>query len=679
MAIGSLVLAILSVGLTASLLLPFLPAVVILAIALWFAVPGVIFAGMIYRRQAGRWIAAVLMGGVGGYALSSVVLLAMWTAGVRGVPLLAAPAGAIGIAFIAATVCGEILVPPPLDVRDIAAAGVLVALVAGVAALPFSRVGEATPEGGRAYRAYFTADFVWRMAVAAEVAKGDRPPRNPFFRRDHLRYYWLAHLVPAAQYHHGRGRYRLEGLLLVNAIGVNILFSCFVYAFVRQWTRGAWAAGLTSAGLFLCPSFEGTERLIYLTWRSVPFSLVRTLNIDAVTRWFYESLPVDGLHRVVWYQPQHAVGYALGLGAVLMCAQAARPIRVSVATVAGSILALALLFSTFSAVMTTVMASTILAVLLVRDRGWGWACVAAVCGAVPLALATILARALAYVDDASGSLVQILVNPIAVNNVWLALPLSFGPFLLGAFAGGVVAYRRRATQVWMVGVVIVVSFLFYFFVDVKDHQLVYVGWRAGHLLFLAFGALTACALHEVAGLRRPWRAVGSVAAVFLALAGAPTFAIDLYNTQDISNVMEMAVGRWTLRLDADEVTALEWVRRYTSPRSVVQVDPVARHPATWAYIPAFAERRMSAGIPISMVPLQKYEWASDRVARMFALDEPNGLYLEATALAIDYLYIGTPERTAHPSLDAVLEQRPDCFRRVFKQGAVTIYYVERRP
>ena len=35
---------------------------------------------------------------------------------------------------------------------------------------PFAHVGEELPEG-RAYRAYFTADFVWEVAVVAELAK----------------------------------------------------------------------------------------------------------------------------------------------------------------------------------------------------------------------------------------------------------------------------------------------------------------------------------------------------------------------------------------------------------------------------------------------------------------------------------------------------------------------------
>ncbi len=112
---------------------------------------------------------------------------------------------------------------------------------AAVVGRPFARVGADLPDG-RAYRAYFTADFVWRMAVAAELSKGDVPPRNQFYLDDPLRYYWLPHLLPAIQYRlqmppHaaragaarqlGRARSRVRGVLLrVDASACNQPRSC---------------------------------------------------------------------------------------------------------------------------------------------------------------------------------------------------------------------------------------------------------------------------------------------------------------------------------------------------------------------------------------------------------------------------------------------------------------------
>src|SRR5215218_9269657 len=53
-------------------------------IAAWFTLPGILFGYFVYDAQPGRGLAAIFVGPVWGYGASSVVLLAMWTAGGRG-------------------------------------------------------------------------------------------------------------------------------------------------------------------------------------------------------------------------------------------------------------------------------------------------------------------------------------------------------------------------------------------------------------------------------------------------------------------------------------------------------------------------------------------------------------------------------------------------------------------
>ena len=107
--------------------------------------------------------------------------------------------------------------------------------------------------------------------------------------------------------------------------------------------------------------------------------------------------------------------------------------------------------------------------------------------------------------------------------------------ILGAVGAGLVLLRRRATPFLGIGAVILVSFVFYFFVDVRDHQYVYVGWRAGHFLFIAFAVLVAYGLQELWRLAGRARAATLASTAVLALLALPTFAIDFYNTQDITN------------------------------------------------------------------------------------------------------------------------------------------------
>ena len=110
---------------------------------------------------------------------------------------------------------------PRFTRRDIAAVLLSLLAVPAVVARPYARVGIDLPEG-RAYRAYFTADFVWEMAVVSEVSKGDVPPRNPYFINDDLHYYWLMHLLPAVEHRAAGKSIRLEQILLVNAFMIGL-------------------------------------------------------------------------------------------------------------------------------------------------------------------------------------------------------------------------------------------------------------------------------------------------------------------------------------------------------------------------------------------------------------------------------------------------------------------------
>jgi hypothetical protein len=386
---------------------------------------------------------------------------------------------------------------------------------------------------------------------------------------------------------------------------------------------------------------------------------------------------VDGLQRVLWYQPHHAMGYALGLSAMLVLVQARAPEKARIFALSGTLLGFCLMLSAFSAIMLSAVAALVALIVLVPRRAWRAIVPAAVAAAIPLVLATAAAMQLGYVDRSSGGLVRILPNPLAFTEPVWAIFLSFGPLLLLSVLGAAIAFRYREKALVTVAAIIVVSFGFYFFVDLRGHQYVYVGWRAGNLLFIAFTILSAYALQEIARGTTMRRVAAIALFIVAAASAAPTFAIDLYNTQDISNREESPGGlRWTLVLDRDENEALAWIRAMSPPGAIVQIDPFPRG-FTWVYIPAFAERRMAAGLPISMVPLEKYEAASQQVKTVFTADTAVAAHQRATTLAIDYLWLGQPERQANPHLDDVLKQRPDLFQPVFHNNTISIYFVER--
>jgi hypothetical protein len=155
-------------------------------------------------------------------------------------------------------------------------------------------------------------------------------------------------------------------------------------------------------------------------------------------------------------------------------------------------------------------------------------------------------------------------------------------------------------------------------------------------------------------------------------AGLPTTISDVYNTQDISEHGEPPY--WTLMLRADERQAFDWIKSNTRPDAVFQVDPMIRALDGWAYLPAFAERRMAIGFPISMIPLAKYQQGSEEIVKMFD-ESPLAAYERAVRARVNYVLIGPPERNAHPGVEdrfnAIANQMPIAF----KNGTIAIYEI----
>ncbi len=625
-----------------------------------------------------------------GFVLSSLVALALWIGGARGgwiligAPLIAlVPAWAFRV--FRAGIADTTIAAPVLDRRDLIALSVALLLVPAVCGPPFAHVGERTRDGEH-WRSYFTADMVWSMAVTAEVAKGDTPPKNMFRNGQALHYYWLSHLLSAIEHRSLKSAAELRQIVLVNALLSALAFVAFLYALVRMFLPSASVACFATVAAVLFHSFEGTQQLLVLWVNSQPLDLVRYMNIDGVTRWAFQGMPIDGLQRLLLYQPQHQLGYALGWSALIVLIMARDALRPRVTALVGVLLGMSFLTSTFSALMLTVASAAYLGIAVIRRKAWRVALPCALAAATPLVLAVVLSEQLQYVEH-GGPLVTVGVNRVAFASWPTTIVLSFGASLIGAVAGTWFVLRagngdderetrRRFAILW---ITIGTCWLFYFFVDVRDHQDVYVGWRAGHLLFIAFAPLTGYAWQRIERLGS-WRTrlVSLGLAICVLLAALPTTLIDIYNTQDTRNLQQGPAHRWTLQLTPGELDALTWIRTSTPPNAIVQVEPFVRDRDTWAYIPAFAERRMAAGLPISMIPLAPYEHASQRIREIYGATDAAQANNVAQHLLIDYLVIGPPERAQYPQLESRLNAEPTLFRRVFHNDTVSVYAINRR-
>lgn len=652
------------------------PAAAVLAIiVLWMALPGVAFvrhalgAGV----QAGR--TAWLVGPALGFALSVFGLFLLWAAGLRnGLALVLAPGFTLLLAALVHRAGGVRLRVPWLGRRDIACVAGALLVVPLITWVPYDHIREAVAEG-EAYRAYFTADFIWAMTVANEVAKADMPPVNPFNVTEPLRYYWMAHLLSGAAYESVQSLgLTTEHVVMVNGLGFGLAFVAFFYWIARAaGANPPWAALFVIIG-FVANSYEGSDMLRSIVQRGDSWDRLRDTNIDAVSRWFYQGMAVDGMQRLLLYQPHHLTGYVASLTALWLVASARNAADVAVSLGAGILLALGVLFSTFSAVMLAPAVGLVFLVRLTQQRALWNLPLCAILSAGPLVVGVFLSQILGYTNRADGLLLTVGLNEVALRNWPWVLFLSFGPLLL-------IGVPALARWPWVKerglapSVLIVVALAFYFLVDVPDMGGVWVGWRSGHMLQIGFAVAGAAALTAL------WRYADNRWAVAVVVAAAavlavPTVAIDVYNAQDIHNRNQGAGFPWTLVITPPERAALDWIRDHTPRDAVVQPEPYVRGAATWAYVPAFAERRMAAGIPISMIPLRPYEQASDSVRwGIFRASSAEEAHAWSRFLSVDYVLVGEPERREYRDQVERMRARADLFETAFDNEAVMILRV----
>jgi hypothetical protein len=658
-------------------LLPRPAALVLIAAIAWVALPGRWLARAVLPDAASglHW----LVGPALAFAFSVFGMLIVWAAGIHNwATVIVGPTFTWAVAWLVRRAGGWRLRTPHVDRRDVAAVALALAVVPLITWLPYDHVREPLPEG-EAYRAYFTADFVWAMTVTAELSKGDVPPVNPFLAGtgETLHYYWMAHFLSGVLYRNlAPWGVTTEQIVLIDGLAFGLAFVAFMYALARFAGAGPAFAALAVVVGFCANSYEGLDRLIVLLQAGAPLETLKDYNIDAVTRWFYQGMPVDGLQRLLLYQPHHLTGYVMALSALWLVGFAEDVTEIGIAVSAGVLLGLAFLFSTFTAILVGAAVGVLYASRLWQRRAWRSVIPCAFLGAGSAAVGALLTSVLGYTDPKGGTLIDVGLNRVATRQWPFMLLLSFGPLLFAGVAA-LVRVRWVARDGAAATALILAALVFYFIIDVPDMEGVWVGWRSGHQLLIAFAIAGGAAL--TAAWRMARARLALLAALVLACVPAlPTVAIDVFNAQDVWNRNQGPSFPWTLLITAPEREALDWVRQATRPDAVVQFEPIRRGNGHWAYIPAFAERRTAAGLPIAMIPFRKFEEASE-VVRMgiFSAASARDAHAMARALRIDYVWVGDLERrTYRPAVDAIAAH-PDLFAQVFKNDVVTIYEVKR--
>lgn len=658
---------------------------VIVATALWVAagVSGILY-GLVYaaavtpgvmlgRRLAGSdHPAGWILGAVVGYGSTQI---AIWLPIFAGAPSAAAFIAAwllqaAALIWLSRRIESPLLPLPSVargDLRAVAIVGLLIVLLM---VIPYRNLGAADESGTRYYRAYFTADFVWHTALAAELGRYRTPPRNPYMASRPMNYYWTYFLLPATVAEESPGPLaNVQQTLKANAMLSGLLLAGMLFLLTRTAVPSPGLAAVAAMLGVVATSAEGIFVLQQLWRAGRPLVSVEAMNIDAITAWQFSGLRIDGIARGLWYNPQHSFACALGLVSALVAATAGSSAGRKAIWLSGLTLGLSTTFNPFvGGVFSLIYGLAITADTAIRSQPFGVLLRHAV-AAVPV-LVALGWCAINDVTGTAGEAVTISVAGFARENAAVSLLLSTGPMLFAAI-GGLWPWRQLPSRPLVVGAAgSAVALTLMHTVTLSEAS--WVGFRTGQILQLMLPLLVARLLWGLWAAARP---LSVLATVVVAAIGLPTTVIDTYNAQDITNRRQGPGFRWTLPVTPGQQEAFAWIRKRLPKEAVVQMEPMLRGREHWSLIPTFAQRRMSAGLPISLLPSPEYERRSTEVRQIFVTGDPREARQLARGLRIDYLYVDSDDRTAYPEGVSKFEGQPAYFQKVFDNEEVRLYKV----
>ncbi len=622
------------------------------------------------------WVA----GALAGYGLTS---LAIWATAWMGLTNRLAFAAAWGVVAVAAwRLWTRWRSRPPLVATpawrpiDTQRGLLFLACVLVFFAIPYARVGETDAAGSRLYRSYFTADFVWHMAMTEELARFEFPPTNPYLAPEPIHYYWTYFLVPAAIAGPESARLLpVEGALEINALGTAILM--FGAIFLGAWgvTGRSGAALAASLLALMAPSWEGLYTLHDLWTRGVAPSAmlqeVRQLNIDAVTNWRFQGLRIDGLVRSMWWTPQHATSFSAGLVALATAGLASHVMSRQVSVAIGGLLTLSVVMNPFLGAAFCLMHGLVVSWAIVT-RQWPWrVLIDQLWTVVPVAIGlgwTVLNQ----MGGGAGDAVTIGWRGLGRNAPVKTMLLSLGGlFVPAALCMAAWVSRRTLGSAWVAIPGVLVAVALGWFVSLTD--IAWVGFRAGNLLQVTLPMLAAVG---IAALFQ-WSRAASVGLVSLLLvAGAPTTVIDTFNAQDLENRAMGPGFHWVIPISPAQQAGFRWLRDNAPLSAIVQADPVVRGRENWSLIPSFAGRRMAAGDPISLLATPAYAERSSAVHHLYVAAPPAEAHAIALRLGISFLWFDQDDDAAAADR---LQAAPQFFPLVFRRERVRILAVAGAP
>jgi hypothetical protein len=671
-------LAILALAASAcAVLLSPLELLLFLALLTAFTAPGWPLARW-FAGDESDWLTRGTLALLLGYLAGASVYAALRLAGIS------SPAVVLAVCLLLALLLQWLLWGPRdgvvtlarLGPADSIGLGVLWLMVAATVGPVFARVGLPTPQG-LAYRAYFIADLFAHMTVVAELIKGASPPLNPFYPHEAFPYYWTSFTLPAL-FAKLRPDLVVDRGILLNDLFAAALFVSTGYVTVRSLGASALATTVSWIVVVAASSFEGA----FYIWRQVAkgrpaLDGFRYVNIDGLTRWIWDLPPVDGLHRIMWYTPQHELAIAFAMLVLLTSVLARRPHSLARGIADGLLLGAMVAFSSFNGVLLVASYALAEVGILALDRGRDlgrWILSRGVAAVIVVAFLG-LTLALGMVQHTPNALI-LGWNAHFLRGPFTFIVLSFGPALLFAPLGLARLTRASPRLLITLASLTLVCLVLFLFVDLRGHENTYVTFRTGQLIFVVLAILLAFAIDAWRQFPRPVAIALFAALAISSAAAVPTVAMDWSNARDIENTtMDPGGFPWTLYVSPDDQAAARWIREALPIDALIQTDPWARARNEWAFVTVFAQRRMPTGSGIFELNPTRFQQNVNRIKIVFRSRDVDEAYGYCERMNIEYIYVGAIERSTHGPGALKFAAHPEKFQLVYRSGSVEIFKV----
>ncbi len=534
---------------------------------------------------------------------------------------------------------------------------------------PFTHVGVSTP-GGKVYRSYFNGDLLKHVAVAAELSKGQLPPRNPYFNDEEaLHYYWFFYLFPSRAYSAIQTLSLERCMLLLSWILVPVsILSLFQW--ILRFASTPRAAIFAVVIVLFAYSYDGLLVLQKLIKENKTFWEFTRYNVDAATRWFFGPPEIDGYYRAFLYNPQHLFALSMIVTFFVLIQRSfqqpnLKPFLAGVFLIGGLPGHSAFLgYATAIWVPLWLIISrpSGLGTLLKRPILW-LACFAI----IAFYFVAYFCYPALYDPVKSGLLVS--VDEKFLHNSFLVLFFSFGPLLVFGVTGIVLALKNNDRRLIPPSLLLFVSVCNIFFVSEAAGRSD-IAVKLGYTSILSLAALTGYSFSYL-----KWKTISEkilflVIGVIL-LAALPTIGMEWYNAQDITN------KRWLTWIKYSDKKACDWIRNSLPADAIVQSWPVYDSVGKFTLLPSFAQRRTAVGDPMhaALFEVDQNQYQEDRflINLLFQNKNPYLTYKIACNLGIQYIYFGPKERRAFDDSGLERFQDPNLFKTVYNQEGVSIF------